>query len=640
MTTTSIRSPTARRTATRVQGPDVYCAVYLRRSTQDRQEGSIGDQLRSIITWVRHEHPDYRISTILEDSQSGQDADRPGYLKLMQLAKSPERPFSRVITYRMNRLSRANPLQALGDLIALVTAGVEVIAVADKLIVNAGNFGNIQSLIMVALQASESHEYVVRLSQDTTRGQVSGLSRKLRQGGRAPYGYRRCVVDDAGELIAGPNGKKPWILLHGVRPALRTHHIRLIPGPAHEVETVQRIFKMRIEGASTKRIALTLNRLFEESGFSELLAAPSYSWEQEAGRLSAPVPAFRWTATSIWHILHSPTYAGTLTWGRQSPKGSLRPGWDAKVKKGSRKWNDPDSWTVVRDAHPALISQADYEAAQARTRTEGAEPRHTSPTHLLVGFGRCKACGAPLWAIRKHILRRHRNDDPSKSTRIFTYLACSSRDRGIDSGCKGFLINESRAMKFLLEILRRQGRHLPSRSKLKAAVRAKIARQLSQGHEDRERRNREVAQVAEEIERLLDQVAKGLLAMSDKFVSERYEALRAKHKTLTEAPAAPVDKAEVERIAGLFADRATALFKDFGRTFVRAPLELQRAHLRQVLDRFEADPSTKTVKFYLRDLPALRLGDSPVRGPEEGARLREVTWDPAGQGERKDLDPG
>ncbi|KAA0265446.1 MAG: DUF262 domain-containing protein, partial [Chloroflexi bacterium] len=105
-------------------------------------------------------------------------------------------------------------------------------------------------------------------------------------------------------------------------------------------------------------------------------------------------------------------------------------------------------------------------------------------------------------------------------------------DARLETACPPILVNHRKALDFLLRQIARMRKHLPTRQKLKAILRERIAKHLAHGREATERRQKEIVQVESEINRLLDQVSKGLLLMSDPFVRKNYEALKERHETL------------------------------------------------------------------------------------------------------------
>lgn len=93
-------------------------------------------------------------------------------------------------------------------------------------------------------------------------------------------------------------------------------------------------------------------------------------------------------------ILGNPRYTGRQVWNRQSVvhRGEI----------AERGRNAGSSWSVSKTlAHPALVSEADFVAAQ---RVRAARPNNDGVTHeyALVGLLRCGLCGRRLDAHWVH----------------------------------------------------------------------------------------------------------------------------------------------------------------------------------------------------------------------------------------------
>src|SRR5271170_3681755 len=167
-------------------------------------------------------------------------------------------------------------------------------------------------------------------------------------GGRPPYGYR--LVD------AGPHPNKAhagW--------GRRAH--RLDPDPA-TAPTVRWIFAQRLAGHSAARIARALN----EAG----VPCPSAA---DPGRNTHRSGA-GWTLGAVTTILENPRYTGRQVWNRQRTDSELVD--PANVTLGHKpvqRWNLPDGWVISSKlAHPALVSEADFIAAQHISAARGPAP--------------------------------------------------------------------------------------------------------------------------------------------------------------------------------------------------------------------------------------------------------------------------
>ena len=203
-------------------------------------------------------------------------------------------------------------------------------------------------------------------------------------GGRPPYGYR--LAD------AGPHPNKvhaSW--------GRRAH--RLEPDPA-TAPVVAWMFAQRLAGHSAARITRALN----DAG----IPCPSAA---DPGR-NPHRTGTAWTLRTVAAILANPRYTGRQVWNRQRTDFDLvDPGNTGLGHREVQRWNLPEGWVISRrPAHPALVSEADFIAAQDIGAPRGpAGP--AARRYLLAGLLACGWCGRRLesaWSNGKPAYRcRH-----------------------------------------------------------------------------------------------------------------------------------------------------------------------------------------------------------------------------------------
>jgi site-specific DNA recombinase len=216
-------------------------------------------------------------------------------------------------------------------------------------------------------------------------------------GGRPPYGYR--LAD------AGPHPDK-------AHAAWGRRARRLEPDP-ETAHIVRWIFARRLAGHSVARIARALN----DAG----VPCPSAA---DPGRNPHRTGA-GWTLGTIATILSNPRYTGRQVWNRQRTDRDLADPADACLgHKSVQRWNLPDGWVISRKlAHPALVSEADFIAAQNISAARGPAPGSSlaAPSqrrYLLAGLLICGGCGRRMesaWSNGKPAYRcRHGHTTASK----------------------------------------------------------------------------------------------------------------------------------------------------------------------------------------------------------------------------------
>jgi hypothetical protein len=203
-------------------------------------------------------------------------------------------------------------------------------------------------------------------------------------GGRPPYGYR--LAD------AGPHPNKAHAAW-----GRRAH--RLEPDPA-TAPVVQWIFAQRLAGHSAARITRALN----DAGIPCPSAADPGRNRHRSGTA--------WTLRTVAAILANPRYTGRQVQNRQRTDFDLvDPGNTGLGHKQVQRWNLPEGWVISRHpAHPALVSEADFIAAQDATAPRGPTGPATR-RYLLAGLLACGRCGRKLesaWSTGKPAYRcRH-----------------------------------------------------------------------------------------------------------------------------------------------------------------------------------------------------------------------------------------
>ena len=203
-------------------------------------------------------------------------------------------------------------------------------------------------------------------------------------GGRPPYGYR--LAD------AGPHPNKAHAAW-----GRRAH--KLEPDPV-TAPVVGWMFAQRLAGHSAARITRALN----DAG----IPCPSAA---DPGRNPHRTGA-RWTLRTVAAILANPRYTGRQVWNRQRTDFDLvDPANTGLGHRQVQRWNLPEGWVISKHpAHPALVSEADFIAAQDTATPRGPAGPATR-RYLLAGLLACGRCGRRLesaWSNGKPAYRcRH-----------------------------------------------------------------------------------------------------------------------------------------------------------------------------------------------------------------------------------------
>jgi hypothetical protein len=198
---------------------------------------------------------------------------------------------------------------------------------------------------MVALGLSSKREITRTRVRVRTAMATQTLEQGRYLGGRPPYGYR--LAD------AGPHPNKAHAAW-----GRRAH--RLEPDPV-TTPVVSWIFGQRLAGHSAARITRALN----DAGVPCPSAADPARNSHRA--------ATGWTLRTVVAILANPRYTGRQVWNRQPSQAVLvDPANTGLGHRQVQRWNLPEGWVISRHpAHTALVSEADFIAAQDTTAPRG-----------------------------------------------------------------------------------------------------------------------------------------------------------------------------------------------------------------------------------------------------------------------------
>lgn len=309
--------------------------AYVRMST-DHQKYSTENQLDRIRRFA-----DERGFTVLrtyEDSgRSGLTLDgREALQTLMAEVTSNKADFVAILVYDVSRWGRFQDADegAYHEHICS-RAGIRVHYCGEQF----ENDGSIGSNLLKTVKRVMAGEYSRELSVKVFAGQCRLAELGFRQGGPAGYGLRRVLIDEHRQTKSE--------LSPGQRKSLQTDRVVLTLGPADEVETVRRMYRLFVdEGKSEREIAGLLN---EEGGLTDF---------------DRP-----WTRAAVHQVLTNEKYVGNNVYNRVSYK-----------LKQQRVVNSPEMWVRAQSVYPSIVDAALFTRARAIV---AARSHHFSDEELL-----------------------------------------------------------------------------------------------------------------------------------------------------------------------------------------------------------------------------------------------------------------
>jgi DNA invertase Pin-like site-specific DNA recombinase len=302
-----------------ISGGDLIRAVQYVRMSTEHQKYSTENQ-SDIIAEYAERNGMQVIRTYADDGKSGLNIDGRDALKsLIADVEGGQADFEVILVYDISRWGRFQDADesAYYEYICK-RAGIRVIYCAEQF----DNDGSPISTIVKGVKRAMAGEYSRELSVKVFTGQCRLIENGFRQGGTAGFGLRRMLIDQ--------HGNKKGILRHGEYKSLQTDRVILVPGPAHEIKTVNIVYKKFVhDGLSEFDIAKLLN----DRGILTDLKRP-------------------WTRGSIRQVLTNEKYIGNNVYNRSSFKLKIK-----RVK------NPPEMWIRSDGAFEAVVdTQLFYQA--------------------------------------------------------------------------------------------------------------------------------------------------------------------------------------------------------------------------------------------------------------------------------------
>jgi site-specific DNA recombinase len=280
--------------------------------------------------------------------------DRPEAGRLLAMLADPDRGFGAVVVGEYERAFFGDQLTELLPVFA--RHGVQLWLPEAHGPID-GTDPTHRALVML-LGAQSQREVLRSRFRVLAAMQTQAVEQGRYLGGRPPYGYQ--LVD------AGPHPNTAH-----ARWGRRLQ--RLDPNPI-TARHVRWIFAQRLAGHSASRIAHDLN--------TRDVPCPS-SADPARNRHRRGTG---WTLRTVATILANPRYTGRQVWNRQhaDPDSTTR---------GRQQWNLSRNWAISKTiAHPALVTEQDFSAAQAINATPTPADGATR-SYALVGLVVCRTCG-------------------------------------------------------------------------------------------------------------------------------------------------------------------------------------------------------------------------------------------------------
>ena len=298
-------------------------AQYVRMSTE-HQQYSIANQSAAIALYAAANQLGV-IRAFEDGGKSGVTIRRrKGLQELIRIVEAGTADFEEILVYDVSRWGRfLDADEAAHYEFLCKRAGIKVRYCAEQF----ENDNSTTSNLLKALKRTMASEYSRELSVKVSAGQRRLAGMGFWQGGTPAFAMVRQHVDQTGQRKVMPR--------QGEWKGVSTDRTVLVPGPPEAVRTVRLAFNLYTkEGKERREIAEILNRGKCFRGTSQ------------------------WTITTVRLLLTAPIYKGAYVYAKHD------------LRFGGWKSMPRDQWLVREHTFPAIISEKQWNQAQARVWQE------------------------------------------------------------------------------------------------------------------------------------------------------------------------------------------------------------------------------------------------------------------------------
>ena len=278
----------------------------------------------------------------LDFDVKGNSLTRPGLDALMERIEN-DFDVSHVFIPRRDRLAR--PDHAIDGVrleVNIRRNGVSILFIGHEVgPLNVGSRDSLGELITTIIDYDKAGEDRRELAEKILLAQLSLAKNGYSTGGRAPFGFRRCLVRISdGEIARELNG--------GERVRMAGHHVVWMPLPDEHVDMqlIRRILTM-LESMPASRVAAQLT--------SEGVKTPDF------GRTRKDMGIYHetsgvWHANTVTNIARNPLLRAIVSYGRRSMGDQLRYEAEGPRAMTAEDYRDDGKPKVIRNAESSLLN--------------------------------------------------------------------------------------------------------------------------------------------------------------------------------------------------------------------------------------------------------------------------------------------
>ena len=350
-------------------GKPIPAAGYLRMSS-GKQERSPAQQRADceklaakegceVVLWFSDE-------AVTGDSDTTQ---RSGLRSMLEAAEQGR--FKVLLAYHSNRISRADPMDAIADYNRLRKAGTRIVTVSEGEV----DLQDFAGQLMAFVRQKGNKDFLIEHSGKVLRGLLDNAKAGGWNGGPVPFAFDRAEFDGSGKFIRRLVGKDR-------KAADASHRVKLIP-----CEDEPKLEAARYGFERFGSVSLSVRALSREMNAKGYPSPNGNGWTGQVLTAMLANPIYcgtgRWAATcrGKYHVVEGAEIVAVNGGGNGKPKARAKPREEAML---------------YEDANPGIIPPKLFEKVQRRLEKRRRRSAPTRRNIRFPGWSSVAHCGEPM----------------------------------------------------------------------------------------------------------------------------------------------------------------------------------------------------------------------------------------------------
>lgn len=295
-----------------------------------------------------------------------------------------------------------------------------------------------------------------------------------------------------------------------------------------------------------------------------------------------------WNYSTIRYLLKNPAYAGKVRWGWKL----------SEFRKSKQRLSKGHNGVIVNGQHRAVISEEDFIRVQKKTEQRAMLGGRAVASHgLLVGILKCPRCGSGAYvtsAPSMYAYKMEKLGRPKEGFSKIHFYVCSKVSKYGSTACTRYICGQLRVEQLVIDEVRNLANSPEAQKSFEKTLKETKDRGVAI-------KDKIIKQELAKIPKIRDRYSKalGLKFMSYEEYGKQMGQLNEREKELTnQAKELQLERQENEKIKEKIS-KAINIFKNFGKIWEKAPVEVKKDLLRSIIRKIVYDKKKLKIEYQI-----------------------------------------